>query len=322
MFRKNDVNRGNLEDTHKCAKGAAPGEYVYTSRMGEVYTFIEVKTSDDPDPFTGPPNGDTTDVRKEHPNGGEARCIISALSQSASYAHVVQTRQFRTCVYSISVVGTTARLLRWDRSGVVVTEPFNYKASPEHLIGFVWRFSKATNEQRGFDRSAVAVTSEAEKRQFVDAIRKHVGEQLPGLSAEGIEEEVDRHFWPGTITRLTVGAGAGAHDVWVSRPIFTSGGPTGRSTIGYWGVEYKSGKVVFVKDVWRTDVLGVETEGTVLRELLEAGVRNIPELVCHGDVIREGKAVFLVSVNPEISSGTTKVTSRPPKPTSSRKNVG
>ena len=56
-----------------------------------------------------------------------------------------------------------------------------------------------------------------------------------------VEEEVDRHFWPEAVACLAVGTGAEAHDILVSRLMFTSKGPTGRSTRGYWGVDRKSG---------------------------------------------------------------------------------
>ena len=297
MFRKNDPNKGNLKDVHKPAGGGIPGEYVYTAYMGEVHVFVDVKTSDNLDPFTDPPNGDipreyrfTVDTKEKHLEDDDPRVL--ALGRSTRYAHVVQTRQFRTCVYSISITGTTARLLRWDRSGVIVTESFNYKSEPEVLVGFVWRFSKATKEQCGFDSSAIAATSEKERLQFVNAIKKHVEEQLPGLSAEEVWEEVDKHSRPGAITRLTVGTGAEARDVLVSQPMFTSRGATGRSTAGFWGVERESGEVVFVKDVWRTNIPEADTEGATLKELLEAGVRNIPAPVCYGDVVPEGEPVF------------------------------
>jgi len=296
MFRKDDVNRGNFEETPKRIKDP-PGDYVYTARMGEVYAFIDVKTSPDLDPFTDPPDGDvppdyrfTIDANKTYPHGKWAWYRVLALGQSTRYAHVVQTCKFRTCVYSISVAGTTARLLRWDRSGVVVTESFDYKSSPKILAGFIWRFSTATHEQCGFDLSAIAVDSKEDREQFIGAIRRHVEEQLPELAAEDIRTEVDKHYSPGAIARLTVGTGAEAHSIWVSRPMFTSKGAAGRSTRGYWGVECKSGEVIFVKDVWRADAPGVETEGAILKELSEAGVRNIPGLVCHGDVLCAGRS--------------------------------
>ena len=339
MFRTDDANRGNLKDTHQRTKSGAPGEYVYTSRMGEVYMFIGVKADAGQDFFklTDPsdngilPDDDTlpgdhvssyggilpddgalpgywftTRVAKKSPDDKKAKYRASALGRSTHYAHVVQTRQFRVCVYSISIAGTTARLLRWDRSGVVVTQSFNYKSNPKPLIDFLWRFSKATSVERGFDCSAVSVDSEADRQQFLDAIMGHVKEQLPRLSAKRIEEETERHLWPGAVTRLTVGTDAAAHNIWVSRPMFTSKGVTGRSTRGYWGVDCESGEVVFIKDLWRADVPGVKAEGVILEGLLKAGVRNIPELVRHGHILDKGKAVFLVSVNLEVSSCTIK----------------
>ena len=300
MFRRDDVNRGHLKDTHKRVEGGHSEDYIYTARMGEVYMFIEVKTSDDLDFFTDPRDSDvpggcrfTVNTEPKPSNDREGWHRLLALGQSTRYAHVIQTRQFRTCVYSISVAGTTARLLRWDRSGLVVTESFNYREDPSHLISLVWRFSKSTDEQRGWDLSAESIDSELGRSQFATAIKRNVREQIPGLNDKEVEEEADRHYWPGAITRLTVGDGARTRSFWVSRPMFTSRGPTGRSTIGYWGVDCKSGEVVFVKDVWRTDVLGVETEGIILEELLRAGVRNIPELVCHGDVVHGGTSISL-----------------------------
>jgi len=55
---------------------------------------------------------------------------ISALGQNAHYAHMIQTRQFRTCVFSLTISGSTARIMRWDRSGCVGHQAFDYKASP------------------------------------------------------------------------------------------------------------------------------------------------------------------------------------------------
>ena len=308
MFHKDDVERGKLKDSRKATKGS-PGEYVYTARMGEVYVFIEVKSSNNLDPFTDQLNAHATtpgyqftiDPQKKYPSDKTAQYSVLALGQITRYAHTIQTRQFRTCVYSIFIAGTTARLLRWDRGGVTVTESFEYKSKPEILVGFIWRFSKATNERRGFDPSAVAVTSEEERLKFACAIMRHVGEQLPGAGNKKVWEEVDRHYWPGAVTRLTVGTGTEAHNIWVSRPMSTSPGVTGRSTRGYWGVRCGSDEVVFVKDIWRANASDVDMEGTILKGLLEEGVRNIPELVCHGDVESEGESHFLTYPNLEVS---------------------
>ena len=86
-----------------------------------------------------------------------------------------------------------------------------------------------------------------------------------------------------------MGIDTDARNILVSRPMFASDGVTGRSAAGYWGVECKSGEEVFVKDVSRTHVPKAHIEGTALKKLLGAGVRNIPELIARGDA---GEVVF------------------------------
>ena len=43
-------------------------------------------------------------------------------------------------------------------------------------------------------------------------------------------------------------------------------------------------KIAFLKDTWRISAAGVEKEGEVYLELLEAGVPFVSEILCHGDV--------------------------------------
>ena len=53
---------------------------------------------------------------------------VAALGQNAAYAEILMTRQFRTCVFSLSISGRFVRFLRWDREGVVVSQAVDYKA--------------------------------------------------------------------------------------------------------------------------------------------------------------------------------------------------
>ena len=62
------------------------------------------------------------------------KCRISALGQMEYHAHVVQARQSPTCVFSLTISGSTARIMRWDRSGVLVTQAFDYKSDLKMMI--------------------------------------------------------------------------------------------------------------------------------------------------------------------------------------------
>ena len=284
LFRAEDENAGNLYNF----KAKHSGKPSYVARMGLVYLFIEVKKCADQDFFTDPPNCpnlppgykfavDTWSEEEDQLNR------TSALGQIAHYAHVIQSRQFRTCVFSLTISGGTARIMRWDRSGVLVTRSFDYVTNPGTLIDFIRRFINANKDQQGFDSTAIAVDSKEDRNSFREAIESHVELQL-GLDDETPEDrwgaEVGRHYDPGVLTRLAI---AGRR-FWVCRPLWVSRAIVGRCTVAYWGVDCDSKEVVLVKDVWRTKVDGVEMEGDILERLGKNKVSRIPSLVCHGDV--------------------------------------
>ena len=266
----------------------------YFAHMGLVYLFIEVKRSRDQDIFTDPSDDPLPDDKFTVDTWAEdegSKYRISALGQNAYYAHMIQTRQFRTCVFSLTISGSTARIMRWDRSGVLVTSAFDYKANPLTLIEFVWRFAKANKEQQGFDRTANSTKSDEDRRSFVKAITSHVRLQLalgPDTAGEVLGDAVNTHYCGGAVSRV----GMESYDVWVSRPLWVSHAIVGRCTAGYWGVRCDTKEVVFLKDVWRTDVETVQSEGAILSYLTERGVSHIPALVGHGDVTFEGMGMF------------------------------
>ena len=135
LYNIQDENRGYIVNFHKHAESFGDDAFFYVARMGLVHLFIEVKKDADQDIFIDPPEGPkppkykfTVDALSED---GGLRTRISALGQNAHYAQTNQSRQFRTCVFSLSISGSKTRILRWDRSGVLVTEVFNYKADPQ-----------------------------------------------------------------------------------------------------------------------------------------------------------------------------------------------
>ena len=266
----------------------------YFAHMGLVYLFFEVKRSRDQDIFTDPSDDPLPDDKFTVDTWAEdegSKYRISALGQNTYYAHMIQTRQFRTCVFSLTISRSTARIMRWDRSGVLVTRGFDYKEHPMTLIEFVWRFVKANKEQQGFGLTANSTKSKEGRDSFLNAITFHVQLQLalgPDTPEQVLGDAVNTHYCGGVITRVTVGNS----DVWVSRPLWVSHAVVGRCTAGYWGVRCDTNEVVFVKDIWRTDVETVELEGNILSNLRAKGVNHIPTLVGHGDVTFIGTRVF------------------------------
>ncbi|KAF8626426.1 hypothetical protein AX17_006560, partial [Amanita inopinata Kibby_2008] len=73
------------------------------------------------------------------------------LGQITLYATAHMAAQFRSHIFMIFVFSKYARLLRWDRAGVIVTEKLSVD-SPA-IAEFYWRYCRASRDQRGHDTS-------------------------------------------------------------------------------------------------------------------------------------------------------------------------
>ena len=121
------------------------------SSLAEI--FIEFKWNPSDDPFC-----DVHDVSCSQCKAGMVKSFLcgskagnDTLGQITSYAVAQLGSQFRTHLYSVFIVKGTARILRWDRSGTIVTEAIPYNESP-FLAEFFRRYSKASPEMRGKDQ--------------------------------------------------------------------------------------------------------------------------------------------------------------------------
>ncbi|KAF8174240.1 hypothetical protein BJ912DRAFT_62040 [Pholiota molesta] len=124
------------------------------------------------------------------------------LGRQVSYVTEVCARQHRTFLFSIFITPTIARFLRWDRSGVVVSASFNYRTDPEPLWDFLWRLGNMDHEQRGGDISVTKASAD-EEAIFAEAIKSHIKAQL-GTNYEKFDDEFNRHYEPGTVTKIPV----------------------------------------------------------------------------------------------------------------------
>lgn len=200
------------------------------------------------------------------------------------------SRQHRVFYFSVLVVGSRARLFRWDRAGAIVTEAFEFGTQPELLCEFLWRFHLANPAQRGYDPT-VSVASQAEEYLFKKLIRKHAAFQL-GVSenhAARLKRGLPQHYEKEKVTKMKVyQQGRSTPDSFlVSVPLTCPKSLTGHSTRAYWSVKLtgeNEGTVCFLKDVWRLDVDSIRDEGSIYKEMEDMKVENICDLECHGDI--------------------------------------
>ncbi|KAI0947737.1 hypothetical protein AcW1_009421 [Taiwanofungus camphoratus] len=218
-----------------------------------------------------------------------------ARGQIISYAAKIFAHQHRKYLFTIMILRDYARILFWDRSGVAVTEKFNYRQQPWKLGEFLWRFAHLSAEQQGYDPTATAIVEGTEEYELMnrmarqklessDYIREYFQNSLDGEWTRWklkIEEDVQEDM-PESST--TTASAKRSRYFLVGKPHFLASGVAGRGTRGYVAIDLETKKFVFLKDAWRVNLPGIDKEGNVVRLLNEKEVKNIPTLVCHGDI--------------------------------------
>ncbi|CCL98569.1 uncharacterized protein FIBRA_00569 [Fibroporia radiculosa] len=274
-----------IDDTR--AKNGAP-----RAHLGYAELFIEVKREAKQDFFTDPePGADRTSHQfvLNMSNDKLLKNARKALGQNIAYATEACARQHRTFYFSISVSGNHARLIRWDRAGSIVTEDFDLHEDPQFLCEFLWRFSHSMDAQRGYDMT-VEPASPEEEALFRDVIKTHVQEQLleDVKDPKSLKRAIDNHYLANTVVAVKVDdeQSGGVHRYLISRPVVSPLSMASRATRGYWAVR-DDGQIAFLKDTWRYEGDDFEKEGEILIALHKAGVRNIPKLLHHGDVLSQ-----------------------------------
>ncbi|KAJ8468976.1 hypothetical protein ONZ51_g9289 [Trametes cubensis] len=266
-----------------------------TARVELGYAELIVQVAADPSlDFFVDPDVDTNDadlathdfVRSVSNDRSRHEEITRAFGLHTSFATEIFARQHRVFLFTVSLAGSLARFIRWDRSGCIVSRAFDIRDSPGLLAEFLWRFSKLTDAERGYDLT-VETASVREEELFRDVIRTFLRVQMDGTEEE-LEQALSTHYQPGHVALVPVQPQHSEPDdmpqyFLVSRPVVSPLTLDGRSTRGYWSVDTATRHVCFLKDTWRT-FARPGSEGETLQNLNKLGVRNIPLLATHGDV--------------------------------------
>ncbi|KAA1467225.1 hypothetical protein DENSPDRAFT_926442 [Dentipellis sp. KUC8613] len=213
------------------------------------------------DPFSDPSpkntaDRDTYNFERISKRGTEAR------GQLISYASAHMSMQFRAFCFSVCLLNQKdARLIRWDRSGALVTERFDFTKEGSPLAEFLWRFSHMDYAQRGHDMT-VTRASKGE----ISLARSH-----------GLEGDIHKVL-------VVNDADKAEHHILIAAPTEYKLVVTGRASFGNIGVDMETKAKVWLKDSWRINVDEIEKEYAVYSKLEKVHVRNIAPLVCGGDV--------------------------------------
>jgi hypothetical protein len=205
---------------------------------------VEVKLAETDDPF---------DDSDEESFESMANRRKDTKGQITTYAVAQLGLQFRTHIFSVLIFRKYARLIRWDRSGAVVTAAFDYCGS--HLIDFFRRYDLASPAERGVDDS-VSTPSDLEAAA-AKAVLGTGSEHLVKFAVNNSQDNSVAYY---------IG----------SEPSFKANASlTGRSTRTFIVYDVLTAQRVVMKDTWRIDLRGMEKEGAIYECLHKAGVSNI-----------------------------------------------
>ncbi|KAI0707441.1 hypothetical protein C8T65DRAFT_218246 [Cerioporus squamosus] len=300
--------------------------------------FCEFKTAGiENDPFD---DGEKNDVEPQ------AAHRVKVRGQLIAYADRLFAYQHRKAAFSLLVLGGEFRFLRWDRSGLFVTEKVSYVARTRTLVELLLGFAVLSPASQGIDTTATLLDESSADYQLMTslALCENFVFEVPVVSCvEGAPlpsdvplKLVDPTPSPASPSTATTSGDNGSEpsndpssaqyrpkegsfifdyvldyfkmslaEKWpryhitvgsdeflIGQPIFETTGLTGRGTRGYVAWHKQSQSFVFLKDAWRPFYERVETEGDILKKLNEAGVVNIPTLLCHEEL---GNHVTVVS---------------------------
>ncbi|KAI9449045.1 hypothetical protein F5148DRAFT_1291850 [Russula earlei] len=188
----------------------------------------------------------------------------------------LSARIFRVFSYSIILFGKAeGRLLRWDRSGAIYTEIFDWAKDPNTLSEFIWRLNSLTFAQCGYDTTVTSVSKND----------KGVGDAQSMLAVYMDVEKIEVEDLCQILVNDDHATDGQPKPYIIWKPIWETKTLFGWSTFGFVCHDVERNKLVYLKDYWRTDFPGIEKEGDIYRDLLEAKVRFIPELGPAGDVL-------------------------------------
>lgn len=277
---ENDCNKGKGKRTANQAIEDERQPYKAKTSWNHMLLMFEVKA----DRYR---TGFGMDAKEKFlPTGKERQ---RARGQHADYITQMLTHQHLLYAFQVVTCKRRARLLRWDRAGIVVSESFDIinKNSPLHR--FLFRFSKMVDFQRGADPTAT-LASDAEAKLMRDQIdklpeRSYVRERLRLATTPGHPiyklEFLPEHYPKGTRGNPH----KQSRYFLVGNPDFASPSPTGRATKNYVAYDMFDDRIVYLKDTWRPPTTpGVHPEREVYESLKKHEVPFVAHLVCGGDV--------------------------------------
>ncbi|KAJ3559565.1 hypothetical protein NM688_g266 [Phlebia brevispora] len=201
------------------------------------------------------------------------------INQIAICASEILLRQHRVFLFMVYITRTYARVIRWDRAAVVVSEPMDLQQTPHLLLNFISRLVTTSTRARGHDETVTfasqdqtdllgscELTNPKAQKLLTDIVKAK--EDFPIRAV--ICPRLDPKETPMT---LLIGKHCSGAD-----------SPTGHATRGYIAFDTGEERLVFLKDSWRPDKSTTPPELETYKVLKEKEVQFVATALGGGDV--------------------------------------
>lgn len=226
--------------------------------------------------------------RGEDPFQGDTATLRTRANLEEIVNHTARllARQHRTHLFSVIIVGDSIRLVRITRSFVVVTDPVPLVDNANMVADIFRRYTRLSPVQRGWDATATYIPAGSD---MCSEMRAAASRRLEGAAdyARQCFASTLTSSWPWWKLAVDDPHTNQTKHFLVAQPYFSQKHLNDRrGSRGYvaLAIDEPGKPFVFLKDTWRWEQDGLQSEGATLRRLNAAQVRHIPTLVCEGDV--------------------------------------
>lgn len=243
-----------------------------------VELFIEFKRRHDDDPFVSKlprPRTSSSDNTSSSPPPNPfmkvSRDARHTCGQITAYATSHMSAQYRTHVFFVLICKDYARLIRWDRSGAIVTDPIYYDEE-SHLFDFFIRLDHSPPNVRGQD-TTVRLANPEDTKDAVKAVKEL--------------EELQKSQTPLLVVYVpnpAAGEEPPLLQYIIASPSASPWIPVGRWTRTSIGYDIQRKRSIFMKDSWRLAIDGMLKEGDVYSKFKANAVPNVPRCSNSGDI--------------------------------------
>ncbi|KAH7107106.1 hypothetical protein BKA62DRAFT_668143 [Auriculariales sp. MPI-PUGE-AT-0066] len=206
------------------------------------------------------------------------------LGQLGQMFHKIMAFQNRMHLFSLVVTADGfARIIRWDRAVVVVSERLKYTGQhQQELAEFFYRISRVRKEHQGYDTT------------IQPAFEADIFKAAPHLDDFDTNHQIynqppcfppsDGKCNTGKFLAISVPDGEEKRIVIARRLQPVVEDPMGRATRGYIAYDLTSKRITYLKDSWPA-ASHVTHEHIVLKDLAEKRVPYVPTFVCGGPIV-------------------------------------